>query len=83
MLGVRSPFFTTLYYRILSLILGYKYIIDVNELLGMENKVLNHRLFNTFSSYLCDGMILISDYLINFYKNKKPSTEICEGTNHM
>ncbi|WP_027585823.1 glycosyltransferase [Prolixibacter bellariivorans] len=78
MLGVRSPFFTTLYYRILSLILGYKYIIDVNELLGMENKVLNHRLFNTFSSYLCDGMILISDYLINFYKNKKPSLKFAK-----
>ncbi len=75
LLGVRSPLLKTFYYRLISLLLGYKYIIDVNELLGVDEKKfnLNHYIFNLFSSRLCDGMILISDYLIDFYKSRKPT----------
>lgn len=72
MLGIRSSFAKTLYYRIISFLFGFKYIIDVNELLGLEDGrfKLNDYLFNMFSSRLCDGMILISDYLIEFHNER-------------
>ncbi len=75
MLGVRLGFLNTLYYRIISKLFGYIYIIDVNELLGLDGdhgSNLNIKLFNKFSANLCDGLVLISDYLINFYTERKP-----------
>ncbi|MEO2072878.1 MAG: glycosyltransferase [Zunongwangia sp.] len=74
LLGIRSSIIRTFYYRMISILFGFKYIIDVNELLGIEGDDqgnMNHLLFNKYSSKLCDGMILISDYLIRHYKKKK------------
>ncbi|SDM55455.1 glycosyltransferase [Kriegella aquimaris] len=74
---VRTSFFSTVYYRLLSFILGYKYIGDINEALG-DNKdaSLNDKLFDSYNKYLYDGVLLISDSLMDSYNNNIPRLKI-------
>ena len=74
---VRTSFFNTVYYRILSLLFGYTYIGDINEALGSKKGAsLNHRLFDKYGKFLYDGVLLISDSLMSNYNINTPKIKI-------
>ncbi|MBN2521208.1 MAG: glycosyltransferase [Bacteroidales bacterium] len=78
LLSVRTSFIRTIYYKVISIIFGYKYIVDINESLS-DNKntsfiqKTNNILYDKYSSMFCNGIIVISEFLLNHYKeiNKK------------
>ncbi|WP_298488573.1 glycosyltransferase [uncultured Maribacter sp.] len=74
---VRTSLYSTLYYRGLSYILGYKYIGDINEALGAtKDASVNDKFFDKYGQFLYDGVLLISDSLMNSYKSKIPKLKI-------
>lgn len=75
--SVRTSFLSTIYYRTLSKILGYKYVADINEALGNnKNASLNDKLFDKYNKFLYDGVLLISDSLMRRYTNDIPKLKI-------
>lgn len=75
--SVRTSFTSTVYYRILSFILGYNYVADINESLGNNKDAsLNDRLFDRYNKFFYDGVVLISDNLMNSYTNNIPKLKI-------
>lgn len=81
LIGVRTSFINTLLYRIYSWILFYKYIIDINEAHSLKNNQsqklrLNHYLFDNYGIYLCDEIIVISEFLKEMISRKRANVEI-------
>jgi len=75
--SVRTSFISTVYYRLLSFLLGYKYVADINEALGDNiDASLNDKLFDKYNKHLYDGVLLISDKLMNNYDNNIPKLKI-------
>lgn len=79
--GVRSSFLNTIYYRLIAWILGFKYIIDINEAhslkkVGSGKVKLNHYLFDNYGIYLCDEIIVISDFLERLIHHKRKNVKI-------
>ncbi|NLD48073.1 MAG: glycosyltransferase family 4 protein [Clostridiaceae bacterium] len=83
LLSVRTSFLNTIFYFIISRLLGYTYLIDINELHSFKKqasliKKYNHYLFDNYSNYLCDGIISISSMITNFYSSKIKKTPIVQ-----
>ncbi|MDO6470716.1 glycosyltransferase [Maribacter sp. 1_MG-2023] len=75
--SVRTSFISTVYYRLLSFLLGYKYVADINEALGDNiDASLNDKLFDKYNKHLYDGVLLISDKLMDNYENNIPKLKI-------
>ncbi len=73
----RTSFLNTLYYRVLSFIIGYTYVGDINEALGStDGASINDKLYDKYSQYLYDGVLLISDSLMNSYSSHIPKLKI-------
>ncbi|WP_299797920.1 glycosyltransferase [uncultured Maribacter sp.] len=75
--SVRTSFISTVYYRLLSFLLGYKYVADINEAFGDNiDASLNDKLFDRYNKHLYDGVLLISDKLMDNYDNNIPKLKI-------
>ena len=72
----QSSFVELCYYRILSKLFGFALVVQYVEFrsaLPERQKLFKHindRLFDNFSFNLCDGIIVISEYLKNYVESK-------------
>ncbi len=79
-LSVRTSLFNTLFYAIVAKLMGYKYIIDINEQPSAisYNKLdyLFSKIYESIIPYISDGIIIISKYLEQFYNSKKHNVKL-------